>query len=173
MSGLTRSKGHWNIIANQVPFARIDSAPGPETRVSMDMWTGYEDSRRRLTDFLVRQRPSNPVFITGDVHANFALEAKADFDDPSSATVAPELVGTSISSGGDGAEVTRGGQAALDANPHLKFYNGQRGYVRCTVTPKSLTSEFRVLPYVSRSGAPIETRATFQIDNGKPELLKV
>jgi alkaline phosphatase D len=137
----------------------------------MDKWGGYDASRRRLTEFLVRQKPSNPVFITGDVHANFAMEVKANPDDPASATIAPELIGTSISSGGDGADSTPGGQSSLQANPNLKFFNGQRGYVRCTVTPQRLTSEFRVLPYVSRPGSSIETRATFHVDNGKPELL--
>jgi len=80
--------------------------------------------------------------------------------------VGTEIVGTSISSGGDGDESTRA--AALAVNPHFKFYNNRRGYVRCAVTPALFTADFRTLPYVSRPDAPIETRATFVVESGRP-----
>jgi len=40
--------------------------------------------------------------------------------------------------------------------------------VRCTLTPSLLTSDYRTLPYVSRPDAPVETRATFVVEDGKP-----
>jgi len=39
-----------------------------------------------------------------------------------------------ISSGGDGADMTAGGARVLADNPHIKFYNGQRGDLRAAVT---------------------------------------
>jgi alkaline phosphatase D len=81
-----------------------------------------------------------------------------------------EFVGTSITSGGDGAEKRKDTDAILAENPHIKFFNDYRGYVRCTVTPEKWTADYRVVPFVSQPGAPIETRATFEIRNQSPGL---
>ena len=91
-----------------------------------------------------------------------------DFDDLTSPVVATELVGTSISSNGDGQDMTAGGERRLSDNPHIKFYNGQRGYVTAEVTPDLWTSEFKIVPVVTEPGAAIETRATFVVENGRP-----
>jgi alkaline phosphatase D len=93
---------------------------------------------------------------------------KANFDDPNSATVGTEFVGTSISSGGDGSDSTLNGRTALAENGHLRFYNSQRGYVRCALTPTRWKTDLRVVPYVRQQGAPISTRASFAIDAGHP-----
>jgi alkaline phosphatase D len=61
----------------------------------------------------------------------------------------------------------------LSENPHIKFFNNYRGYVRCTVTPENWTTDYRVVPYVIRHDAPITTRATFIVENGKQELQKI
>ena len=53
-------------------------------------------------------------------------------------------------------------------NPHLKFFNNRRGYVRCTVTPALLTSDFRTVSFVSQPGAPVRTQASFVVENGRP-----
>jgi alkaline phosphatase D len=53
-------------------------------------------------------------------------------------------------------------------NPHIKFYNGQRGYVTAEVTPNHWTSEFKIVPVVTEPGAVVETRATFVVENGRP-----
>ncbi|NIH87748.1 alkaline phosphatase D family protein [Amycolatopsis granulosa] len=94
-------------------------------------------------------------------------DVKADFEDPSSATVATELVGTSISSGGDGTDQNSGDRVQLQENPHIKFINRRRGYVRNTITPAAWTADYRVVDYVSRPGAPVRTRASFVIEAGR------
>ena len=48
---------------------------------------------------------------------------KLNFDDPSSAIVATEFVGTSMTSGGDGRDGARFIQGMQEENPHLKFCN--------------------------------------------------
>jgi alkaline phosphatase D len=68
--------------------------------------------------------------------------------------------------------MSRFGERASSANPHVRFFNNQRGYVRCTVTPKEWRSEYRVLEYVSRPGSPISTLATFALESGRPHLLQ-
>jgi alkaline phosphatase D len=50
----------------------------------------------------------------------------------------------------------------------MRFHNGQRGYVRCIVAPDRWQADYRVLPYVTRPGAPIETRASFVVEAGRP-----
>jgi alkaline phosphatase D len=56
----------------------------------------------------------------------------------------------------------------LEENPHIKFINRDRGYVRNTITPTGWTADFRTVDYVTRPGAPVRTRASFVIDDGKP-----
>ena len=134
----------------------------------MDKWDGYPAEREILMDYLAETRTSNPVVLTGDIHSNWVSDLKRDFEDISSETVATELVGTSLVSGGDGQDMSRGGTAALSNNPHIKFYNNQRGYVVSTVTPESWTADYRVVPFVSEPGADIGTRATFVVEAGQP-----
>lgn len=173
LDGLSRSKARWNLVAQQVLLAKVDRMPGPEQAYAMDQWSGYEQARRRVLRFLDERRPSNPVVLTGDIHSNWVCDLKADFDRPDSAVVGAEFVGTSISSGGDGADTTPAVAKYLPENPHVKFYNSQRGYVRCVVTPETCRAEYRVLPYVSKPNAPIQTRASFVVENGKPGVQKL
>ncbi|PAF11715.1 hypothetical protein CHH61_25810, partial [Shouchella clausii] len=53
LDGLTTSQAKWNVLAQQVFFARRDGAFGPEgERYSMDAWDGYPGARQRILDFL-------------------------------------------------------------------------------------------------------------------------
>jgi alkaline phosphatase D len=168
MDGLrARTLARWNVLANQVIIAQNIVGLNGKQLLNMDSWDGYVEARNRLTRFLAEARPSNPVVITGDIHSNWVADLKVDFDRPSSPTVATEFVGTSIASGGDGSD-SDAPFVRLDWNPHIKFHNNRRGYVRCTLTPSVWTSDFRVVPYVSKPGAPVETRATFVVENAKP-----
>ena len=63
------------------------------------------------------------MVLTGDVHANYVVDVKADFDDPGSRTVATELVGTSFTSGQDGSEQAPTDEVQLRGNPHIRFLN--------------------------------------------------
>src|SRR5882762_3484886 len=87
---------------NWVMIADVAQPQDGTRTYSMDTWGGYVEARKRLMNFLGQARPSNPVVITGDIHSNWVSDLKLDFDNPSSATVGTEFVGTSITSGGDG-----------------------------------------------------------------------
>lgn len=137
----------------------------------MDSWDGYGDSQDRVIDFLDAQGPQkNPVVLTGDVHASWANEILSDFDDPSSRPVGVEFVGTSITSGGDGSDIRADTAQVLAENPHIKFFNNYRGYVRCSLTPEEWRADYRVLACVKQPGSPVTTRASFVVENGKPRL---
>ncbi|WP_407691123.1 alkaline phosphatase D family protein [Rubrobacter marinus] len=169
--GISASRARWNILAQQVFFAQRDFDFGDGKRFSMDSWDGYGGSQNRVTDFLASQDPQkNPVVLTGDVHASWANEILTNFDDPGSRPVGVEFVGTSITSGGDGSDLRADTAQTLEENPHIKFFNNYRGYVRCSLTPEEWRADYRVLPYVKQPGAPVTTRASFVVESGNPRL---
>ncbi|MEU4156303.1 alkaline phosphatase D family protein [Actinoplanes sp. NPDC026670] len=173
LDGFHRSTARWDVLGQQVFFGQRDNNSGPQKVLSMDSWDGYQGSRDRITRGWVDAGVRNPVVLTGDVHAHWADELKLDWNDPTSRSVGTELVCSSITSGGNGADVPGGNHSWAAWNPHLRFYNNQRGYVRTRITPESLTADFVVLPYVTTPGAPAHTRATFVIEDRVPALHKV
>ncbi len=170
LKGLGSSRATWNVLAQQVFMAQRDFEPGPAQRFSMDAWDGYAASRDRLLSFIATRRVANPIVLTGDVHNNWAADLKANFDNPDSRALGAEFVGTSITSGGDGSDTTASGDTTLAQNPHIKFFNGQRGYVRCHLDREAWKSDYRIVPFVRRPGAPVATRASFVVEAGSPGL---
>jgi alkaline phosphatase D len=170
--GLSNSTARWNVVAQQVFMSEFDFDPGANRVYAMDKWDGYPAARARFTGFLGRRRPSNPVLIAGDNHNNWVFDLKHDFRDAKSPVLAPEFVGTSITSGRDGSDQDSEYTPALSANPHVKFLNSRRGYVRCKVTSKLWTTDFRIVPYVEKAGAPIHTWATYVVANGQPGAIR-
>jgi alkaline phosphatase D len=168
MRGLSRSKTRWNVLAQQVMMAKVDRKPGPETMYPMDQWAGYEVARNRLLGFIAERKIANPVVLTGDIHSNWVADLKPDFSREDSPVVGTEFVGTSISSGGDGASRNPTVDAYLPENPHVKFFNGQRGYISCDITPGRWQSYYRVVPSVTEPDSPLKTVATYVVENGKP-----
>ncbi len=168
--GLGKSDALWNILAQQVMMARVDRMPGTDERYSMDQWPGYEHERRELLRYLGERRIANPVVLTGDVHTNWANELHMESAKGRGPVVAAELVGTSITSGGDGRQFPANLDAVVRENPFVKYYNAERGYVRCQLTPRSWWADYRCVPYVTRTGAPVITRASFVLEPGSSQL---
>jgi alkaline phosphatase D len=167
---LDRSVARWNVIAQQTMFAQYDFLAGPGQLFNMDQWDGYVAARQRITNFLEQRRPSNPIVISGDIHSSWAHNIKTSYADPSSATVGVEFVGTSISSDFPVALVAPVA-AALPDNPHTVFFDGfHRGYVRCTVTPGSWSTEFRAVPTILDERAEAFTLASFAVLDGLPQV---
>ena len=117
-------------------MAQFDYDPGEGFSINRDQWDGYTADRDHLLNFIKEQRPSNRIVLSGDWHSSWVNDLKEDFNNPDSKTLATEFVGTSISSGCGWRDDV---EAALTANPHVKFFNGDyRGYVRCSCHTKSL-----------------------------------
>jgi alkaline phosphatase D len=170
LDGFRRSSARWDIIGQQVFFAQRDNNAGPAKVTSQDGWDGYVASRDRITRGWVAAGVRNPVVLTGDVHAHWASDLKLDYDDPTSRTVGAELVCSSITSGGNGADSDPAKHPFLTINPHLRFYNNQRGYVTTKLTRERLDADFKVLPYVTTPDAPAYTRASYAIEDRVPGL---
>src|SRR5262245_51601491 len=167
LDGLARSPATWNILAQQVMMARVDQTPGEKEAYSMDQWPGYEMNRRRILKFMGERKIANPVVLAGDIHSNWANDLLVNFDDLDGRAVATEFVGTSISSGGDGSATPWRLEGILADNPFVKFHNAQRGYVRCRATAKQWQTDFQIVPYVTRPGAPISSAASFIVESGR------
>jgi alkaline phosphatase D len=156
------------VLAQQVFFSQRDFTAGPNDSFSDDAWDNYVADRDGLRDHIAAVGASNPVVLTGDVHANYVADVKANFEDPASATVATELVGTSICTGGNGVDQNPGDAVQLAENPHIKFINRNRGYVRNLITRDTWRADFRIVDQVRVPDRPLATRATFVIEDGQP-----
>ena len=166
--GLRRSTARWNMLAQQVMMARVDWSAGPEEGFPMDHWSGYEAARTELLRVFAERPRANAVVLTGDVHTAWVNDLHVDHRRPDSRVVATELVGTSLSSGGDGGDKPGNHDQIVSENPFVKFYNNQRGYVRCHVTSDRLAADYRVVDYVTTPDDRIYTRASFIIEDGRP-----
>jgi alkaline phosphatase D len=167
LDGTAASRAVWNVLANQTLIAQADHSPAAK-RFGSDLWDGYTAARGRLLGGLHERGVANPVVLTGDIHRSVVCDLKLDFDDERSPVVGTEFAGTSISSAGDGEPTDQLGRDWLTANPHMRFHNSQRGYVSCRVTPRAWRSDYRVVPYVTRPDAPIETAGSFVVEAGRP-----
>ncbi|WP_101297111.1 alkaline phosphatase D family protein [Halegenticoccus soli] len=168
IEGLANSTTRWNVLANQVPVAATDENPNPDVQDfgGGDKWDGYRADRQTLLEVMSQDADLNPVVVTGDVHRNYVYDLKADFSDPDSETVGTEYVGTSISSFGDGSGMTQYGPSA--GEPWQRFFNVDRGYVRCTITQERWQTDYRVVSTVEEPTASVRTLASFATDAGNP-----
>ncbi|MBX6311638.1 MAG: alkaline phosphatase D family protein [Isosphaeraceae bacterium] len=164
---LLESQATWNVLAQQVMMGMVGFASKDgELRYSMDQWPGYVHERRELVKFLQERRVPNPVVLTGDIHSNWVNDLRVDDREADTPIVATEFVGTSISSGGNGRAIVPDLERRMADNPCIRFFNAQRGYVRCTVTPGAWRSDYQVVEEVTRPGAPVVTKASFVVEAG-------
>ncbi|MET7294825.1 alkaline phosphatase D family protein [Streptomyces griseoloalbus] len=170
LDGWRSSRALWNVVPQQVVFSQRKFDLTTPSRLSMDAWDGYRASRRRVLDGARAAGIENLMVLTGDVHVGYAFDIKDDFDDPDSRTVGTEIVATSIASGKDGSERPANWDTYMTANPHLRFYNGRRGYTTVELGRDAARADFRTVPYVTRPGAPVTTAASFVTAAGEPGL---
>ncbi|HYI25937.1 MAG TPA: alkaline phosphatase D family protein, partial [Thermomicrobiales bacterium] len=170
----------WNVLAQQIPFARIDNDADPTLQSfggrEMDKWDGYAYERDQVATAMAsaaQARGFAPVVITGDVHANYVWDLKTDWDDQTGASIyGTEFVGTSISSNGDeglvedGAFTTECGNRNGNAHNHL--FDNHRGYVLCDLTPETWESTYRIVSTVTNPGGKVSTLTSFVVEQANP-----
>jgi alkaline phosphatase D len=162
---------HWNVLGQQTLFGQRDLKVGSGQTFWNDGWDGNPAARSRLTDALRQHQVANPVLLGGDMHENWVGHVKADYTDPSSASVAVEFCGTSITSrsGGNAKTAQR-----LAENPHFVFADALRkGYGVVEFTPTQLSTTLRVVDDVTRQDTRIETLARFVVQAGRPVMEQV
>ncbi|MBD0420112.1 alkaline phosphatase D family protein [Streptomyces sp. TRM S81-3] len=170
IDGWQSSTALWNVMPQQVCFSRRRFDLTAEAAVSMDAWDGYPASRDRIVAGAKAAGVDNWLVLTGDVHVGYAFDIKDDFDDPQSATLGTEITCSSVASGRDGQEKPANWDTYMRANPHMKFYNGKRGYVRVELGRQAARFDFRTVSAVTTPGAPVTTAASFVTEAGAPGL---
>ncbi|GAA2804405.1 alkaline phosphatase D family protein [Streptomyces showdoensis] len=170
IDGWRDSRALWNVLPQQVVLSERRNVPTSAFKLSMDSWDGYPASRQRVLAGAQAAGVENLMVLTGDVHVAYGLDIKADFRDPGSRTLGTEIVTTSISSGKNGTQRPSNHADLTRANPHLKFYDGRRGYVTVALGRDSARADFRTVSAVTTPGAPVATAASFVTEAGDPGL---
>lgn len=162
LDGLAGSDASWNIIANPVMLATLDTGTPEEPSTTRDMWDGYPAARSRLVDHIVDSGVSNPVVVTGDWHASFVLEVEAS---PGEGVVLPEFLVSAISSIVFGTDYTAG-------NPHVRYFRPDNGFAVVTITTDRLECEFHHIDDVW-SEDPEVVVDTWAVESGDPRPIQV
>ncbi|WP_077796037.1 alkaline phosphatase [Streptomyces sp. JHA26] len=170
INGWHRSDAVWNVVPQQVTFSRRYSSTATPAKVSMDSWDGYPASRERILAGAQAAGVENLMVLTGDVHVHYGFDIKRDFSDPDSRTLGTEIVTSSVTSGGNGSEKPSNWDAYTAANPHLRFYNGLRGYATVSLGRELARADFKTVSHVTTEGAPLTTAASFVTEVGEQGL---
>jgi len=157
---LPASTATWNIVANQTVMAQSPIDLGPTTLFNMDQWDGYPAAQRRMLEVLGRS--TNPVVITGDIHASAVGDIRLD-----DGVVGVELVGTSISSEFPADLAPFFESAAVAAGAQMADAT-HRGYVVCELTAERLRADYRIVESALVASSPVSTSSSWEITAGTP-----
>jgi alkaline phosphatase D len=181
LTGLERSQREgdgWRIIGQQTMFSPI-SPPGVPPQ-NTDVWDGYPAARARVFDALEKNRLSNVVVLTGDIHSSWAFDVprsplRTYTASTGAGSLAVEIVTPAISSPPLFANASMRESTALLqlVAPHLKFVEGEhRGYVLLDVTKNRLLSEWYHVPSVEIRSADEFRFAAYACEAGSARLQK-
>ena len=143
-----------------------NAVPGGDPPVVVvDTWDGYAGERQRLLEAIgvgASGGADNLVVLTGDFHSAAVGELRADPFDRTQPVVGVEFMASSISSSFfDGDSAVAGlVDAALSANPQLRFFDARRGYTLCDVTPEQWEATYRAVADEFDEASPVETIST-------------
>ncbi|GAA0399280.1 alkaline phosphatase D [Acrocarpospora corrugata] len=143
---LTASTARWKVLAQPLFFAPRKFPLEPP---SADAWDGFPDSRAKV----LAAATGDLVVLSGDVHNAWAAELGNGV----------EFVTSSVTSRPPSTD----GSATLALNPHLKYFDGRRGYLMVTASMTDFTVDYRAVAFVDQPGAPVVTAAGFRVLNNK------
>lgn len=165
-AALDESRVRWNLLAQGTLMGYLNEMPLPEHRYWTDAWNGYPAARDRLVGFLADHRVTNPVVLSGDIHAFVVSGLHRHAADLESPIVAPEFVTTSVSSD---ALAERYFDDARALNPNLQVATGlHRGYLRLDIRHEQLRADLIALDTVKKSNAAARVLHSFGVEPGKP-----
>ncbi|HWJ62249.1 MAG TPA: alkaline phosphatase D family protein [Acidimicrobiales bacterium] len=165
--GLKATDAIWTVLAQQTV---VKSLVLGDLVLNVDQWDGYPAARSRLLDAIYQAGLRNVMVLTGDIHAGGAADLRMPDAGVEGEIVAHELVAPGISSPGLG-DIGKG----LDLSTFGLAYGNfeDNGYVRCTVTPETWTTEFVVVDTIATETSPARVDATVEVAAGKPGLTRI
>jgi alkaline phosphatase D len=165
--GFARSDTAWNLLAQGQLMAQFrQRTAGGDVAHWTEGWDGYPASRERILEAIAATRLRNPVVIGGDIHSFWATDLKADFNNPSSPTVATEFVCTSITSEPPPYEPFF---KVLPDNPHIRYFESRhRGYVAVDLNAERMDTKFQIISERRDQNATLSTLKRFVVESGKP-----
>ncbi len=161
-------RARWTVLGQQVPTFARDFGPDAAGRLWMDKWDGYVAARNRLYARLLETNAPNPIVLSGDVHQHFAADLKLDFANPRSASVGVEFTNSSITTNGDGSDVSATWERTRAINPHITYHSARRGYIACTATPATMRADFKILEKVTEPNQPVRIGGAVVVEAGRP-----
>ncbi|MBA0050349.1 alkaline phosphatase [Streptomyces sp. AJS327] len=195
-SGLSASPTRWRLVGTSVmispmafgsvparflgPLAELLGLPKEGLAVNLDQWDGYTDDRRELLSHLRDRRIDNTVFLTGDIHMNWANDVPFQAATyPDEAPVATEFVITSVTS--DNVDevlrvapdtVSSVPEAAIRAaNRHVRWLDmDSHGYGVLDVTAERAQMDYFVLSDKTDPAATAEVRRSYLTRSGTQRL---
>jgi alkaline phosphatase D len=199
-----RSSRRWVFWGNEVTMMqmKITGIAGfADTYVNLDQWDGFQAERREIIEAIAAYKAEgslrNFVALTGDIHSYIAGHLTRDFNDPLSEVVAPEFVGTSVTSSnlyemGIGSASTVSADSGLSdllqtvveqmgaegieevlrlPNQHIKYFNThQHGYALAKVTRETVTVDYKAVDTIREELAACQTIKTFEVEDGSPMI---
>jgi alkaline phosphatase D len=175
IDAVASSTAVWDVLAQQVfMFGGNAIAGAVPPVVVVDTWDGYAGDRRIVLD-AVGAAADNLIVLTGDFHSAAVAELRSDPFDPTLPVVGTEFMASSISSSffDDDQAVEDLVTSALTANPHLLWFDAQRGYTVCEVTPDRWLATFRAVADQFDESSPVSPISSWEVRAGTPGVVRV
>ncbi len=167
--GLIAAPARWTLFGQGTPLAYTDQKPGEGETYWTDAWAGYPAARQRFVDMLRQGRASNPVILSGDIHAFMANAVNAQPDRADTPVVAAEFVTSSISSDALAQSIFDGWRSA---NPNVQLFDGtRRGYLSITLGNKRLHAEMVGVDDITRADSACRVNYSCIMEAGSPRIL--
>jgi alkaline phosphatase D len=166
--GLQSQAARWTLLGQGTVFTHMNQGSGTNAEYWGDGWTGYPAARQRLLDSLQQSKSSNPVVLSGDIHAFMAAGVNAVPERLDTPLVAAEFVVSSITSDPIA-------QATLDrwrtTNANVQRLDGtRRGYLRLKLTARELKAEMIAMDDATKLDSGRQVMASYTMEAGDPRI---
>ncbi|HCW07546.1 MAG TPA: alkaline phosphatase [Cytophagales bacterium] len=175
---LKNSKATWKILGNQVIFSDVNTKPlYPNMPTNFDTWDGYPAEKKKVKDFIIQNKIKDLIFITGDAHSSWAIEAATDVRKTYS-PFAIELVTTSVSSANGNESATdetvmKQEAEMIQQNPHIKYLNNRdHGYLLLTIKPEKINAAWWFVKSVRVPETDEFLGKEFELKKGSVKIMK-
>ncbi|TLD28591.1 hypothetical protein PspLS_04052 [Pyricularia sp. CBS 133598] len=179
---LKESTAKWRLIGSQVVFSH--TMVGPNGKVNVDAWDGYEANRNRTFETLYDGLGiSNNIFLAGDTHVSWVSDVVWEGVKPYNAAtgegaIGVEFAGTAVSSPsssvGQNGTLAAGNAAAKileGMNPQLQWQESYfRGYFELDISYADVKAQFFGTPDIRSDNGLEISLANFTVLGGENRL---